>query len=104
MAEIFDIKTRKKISNNNQENSEIDILYELGDEQSIIFSEGEILVTIQSEKIGSDSFWSMMCALLFLYEDTDELDDVRLKVLKKAIKKGIPLMTPTINFDFDTDK
>ena len=105
MADVFDIKTKQKILSDKSKSSErdVDIIYELGNEESLIFKDDEVLVTFMVDSLNSDSFWAMMCALFFLYDDSEGLDEMRKEVLKKAVKKGIPHIDTEILFDTDFD-
>ncbi len=105
MADVFDINTKQKIlfDKSKENEKDVDIIYQLGDEESLIFKDDEVLVTFMVGSLQSDSFWAMMCALFFLYDDSEGLDSMREEVLKKAVEKGIPHIDTEIKFDLDFD-
>tara|TARA_R100001510_G_C7655216_1_gene214248 strand:+ start:260 stop:589 length:330 start_codon:yes stop_codon:yes gene_type:complete len=103
MAKVINFPDGKEIVK--KDSDTVDIIHKLGEELSLVFEKDKVILTYSAKDIGSDSFWMMVCAIVFLYSDDDGFEEMRDNVLKHSIKTGFPFrfanMDKDVNFEFD---
>lgn len=112
MATIINFPDGKEIATENKKNK-TEIVHEVGEEVSILFKKDKVILTYPPNGISKDEFWMMVSSVVFLYNEEEGYDDMRMLVLKDAIASGFPFaMNYTtdeeeddfvINFDPDFD-
>jgi|TARA_R110000751_G_scaffold26900_3_gene71492 hypothetical protein len=106
MVEIINFPSGKTIEQDT-EDDDVKIIHQLGESLSLNVTEEESILTYTEESISSDSFWMMVCCLVFLYEKGKDFDEIRDKILQHAVLTGFPFSTSVpeteFHFDFDPD-
>tara|TARA_R100000781_G_scaffold114152_2_gene84244 strand:+ start:1037 stop:1360 length:324 start_codon:yes stop_codon:yes gene_type:complete len=88
-----------------KEDEKVKIIHQIGDTLSLNFTEKEIVLTYNNDNVEKDSFWMMVCCIVFLYGEEKELEVIRDKVLQIAVLSGFPFSSsiPDNEIDFDMD-
>jgi len=106
MAKLFNFPDGKEMHKTEGNNS-IDIIHNIGEELSLVFKKDKVILTYSADDIGTDSFWMLICAIVFLYSLDDGFEEMRDKVLKHTIETGFPSrfaqQENDVSFEFDFD-
>tara|TARA_R110002153_G_C13121219_1_gene478808 strand:- start:153 stop:557 length:405 start_codon:yes stop_codon:yes gene_type:complete len=89
MATIINFPDGKEIATEDKKNK-TEIVHEVGEEVSILFKKDKVILTYPPNGISKDEFWMMVSSVVFLYNEEEGYDDMRMLVLKDAIASGFP--------------
>ena len=103
MVKILEFPSGNKLQED--DDNKVKIIHQLGDTLSLNFTEKEIILTYNNDCVEKDSFWMMVCCIVFLYGEEKELQVMRDKVLQIAVLSGFPFSSsvPDNEIDFDID-
>jgi len=89
MATIINFPDGKEIATEDKK-SKVEIIHQVGEEISVVFKKDKVILTYPPNGISKDEFWMMVSSVVFLYNEEEGYDEMRMLVLKDAIASGFP--------------